>query len=352
MRSGDEPGRTEQRAFVRGFGLEHVERGAGDMPGVEPRLKRRLIDQPAACAVDDAHALLGLGQILGRQDVARLVGQRRVQRDEIGAREQVVELHLLHAHLHCAFGRQERIERHHLHFQPSGAIGDDRADVPRTDQPQSLGGELDAHEAVLFPLAGLRRGVRLRQLAGEREHQRDRVFGGGDRVAERRIHHHHAFGRGGGDVDVVDADPGATNHLQLGGVVEDVLGDLGRAADRQPVIAADDRLQLVRRLAGDLVDLDTALAENLRGAGVHLVGNEHLGHVRSPRWPGDGRDRAPSSAHVEKRPRACGQGDVVCVYLAALACTQAQSSHGPSASISAVSTVAPHQMRSPAGASR
>src|SRR5207237_9850440 len=33
-------------------------------------------------------------------------------------------------------------------------------------------------------------------------------------------------------------------------------------------------------------------------------------------------------------------------------CSQAQSSHGPSASMSAVSTVAPHQMRRPGGASR
>ena len=36
----------------------------------------------------------------------------------------------------------------------------------------------------------------------------------------------------------------------------------------------------------------------------------------------------------------------------AVSCAQAQSNQGPSASISAVSTVAPHHTRSPGGASR
>ena len=86
MRGGDEVGRAEQRRVLGRLGLEHVERRARDMAAVERFLERRLVDQPAARAVDDAHALLGLGQALAAQDVARLVGQRRVQRDEVGAR--------------------------------------------------------------------------------------------------------------------------------------------------------------------------------------------------------------------------------------------------------------------------
>ena len=41
--------------------------------------------------------VLRLGERLGVDDVARRVGQRRVQRDEIGAREELVELDLLDA---------------------------------------------------------------------------------------------------------------------------------------------------------------------------------------------------------------------------------------------------------------
>ena len=100
-------------------------------------------------------------------------------------------------------------------LQPERAAGDDRTDIARADQPERLAGHLDAHEAVLFPLARLRRGVGLGQLPREREHQRDGVFGGGDRIAERGVHHDHAAWRGGGDIDIVDPDPGAADDLEV-----------------------------------------------------------------------------------------------------------------------------------------
>ena len=42
-----------------------------------------------------------------------------------------------------------------------------------------------------------------------------RVLGGGDRIAERRVHHHDAPAGGGGKVDVVDADAGPADHLEV-----------------------------------------------------------------------------------------------------------------------------------------
>ncbi len=47
-----------------------------------------LDDQAAARAIDDAHAVLHLGNGRSVDDVARLVGQRHMQRDEIGPRKQ------------------------------------------------------------------------------------------------------------------------------------------------------------------------------------------------------------------------------------------------------------------------
>ena len=121
-----------------------------------------------------------------------------------------------------ALGRQERIVGDHLHAQPEGAVGDDRADIAAADDAERLAGDLDAHEAVLLPLAGLRRGVGLRDLARERQHQRDGVLGGGDRIAERRVHHDDALGGRGRNVDIVDADAGAADHLQVLGALEDL----------------------------------------------------------------------------------------------------------------------------------
>ncbi len=140
-------------------------------------------------------------------------------------------------------------------------------------------------------LPSLGRSVGLGQLAGEREHQRDRMLGGGDRVAEGGVHDDHAARRGSGNIDIIDPDARAADHLQPGRGVEDRLGDLGRAADREPVIVADDRGELVGGLAGDFVHLDPALAEDFGGLGVHFVADEDFGHfVFSPRHPRESRD--------------------------------------------------------------
>jgi hypothetical protein len=98
MRGADDVVEAEQRALGGGLGLEHVEAGAGDMARLDRLGKGRLVDQAAAGAVDDAHAGLGLGQRLGIENAAGLVGHRHVQGDEVGACQQLVELDLGHAH--------------------------------------------------------------------------------------------------------------------------------------------------------------------------------------------------------------------------------------------------------------
>ena len=212
-------------------------------------------------------------------DVPGLVGQRRMQRDEIGALEQIVEFDLLDADILGALRRQERIERDHLHAQAERAVGDDRADIAAADHAQRLAGDLDPHEAVLLPLAGLGGGIGLRNFARQRQHQGDGVFGGGDRIAERRVHHDDALGRGGGNLDIVDADAGAADHFQPRRLLDDFRGRLGGGADREAVIIADDLGELFLVLAeiGLEIDLDAAILEDLHGGGRQRVGNENLG---------------------------------------------------------------------------
>ena len=78
-----------------------------------------------------------------------------MQRDEIGARQQFGQFHLLHTDLHGAFFGKERIEGNHLHLQPIGAISDNAANIAAADQAQGFGEKLHPHEAVLFPFARL-----------------------------------------------------------------------------------------------------------------------------------------------------------------------------------------------------
>ena len=68
--------------------------------------------------------------------------------------------------------------------------------------------------------------VRLRDVAREREHQRHGVLGGGDDVRLRRVGDDDAALGRRLDVDVVDADAGAADHLQVVGAVDQVGGQL------------------------------------------------------------------------------------------------------------------------------
>ena len=188
MRRADQVRRTEQHVLLGRLLHEHVEARARDMARDQQVADGQLVDQAAAGAVDDAHALLGLHQVGPREDVLGLLSERRVHRDEVGARQHLLQRCLLYAELGRSLVAQERVVGHHAHLEADGALGDDRADVAASDQAQRLEAELGAHELVLFPLAGLRAGIGLRHLTGDGEHQRDGVFRRGDGVAERRVH--------------------------------------------------------------------------------------------------------------------------------------------------------------------
>ena len=109
--------------------------------------------------------------------------------------------------------------------------------LPSTSVPPNL---------LTLPLAAREAGVRLRDVAGEREHQRDRVLGGGDRVGLRRVGDDDPALGGGGDVDVVDAHAGTADHPQVVGALDHLGVELRRAADQDAVVVADALQQLAR----------------------------------------------------------------------------------------------------------
>jgi hypothetical protein len=335
MRGDDDILQPEQHVLLGRLDREDVEGGTGETARFDRPGDRRLVDQPAACTVDQPRAGFHCGNPLGGQDIGGLVGLGQVQRDEIGAREEIADvLDLLHPQFARLDLREERVEGDHLHLQPDGAAGNHRADIAAADQAQGLAGDLDPHEGGFLPLARMGRGVGLGDHPGGGEQHGDGVLGGGDRVAKRGVHHHDALGRGGGEVNIIDPDPGAADDLQVIGFCDDIGGSLGGGPHRQTVILANDLGQPSGVLAqiGLEVGLDAAIAEDRDRLIGKLVGNQDFGHF-------GGHWFAPNQG---------GQT----ANCAALAVAKAQSSQGVSASISAVSTVAPHQMRRPGGASR
>ena len=210
------------------------------LPTLEPRLDRVEVDELAAGAVDYPGAVLHRGDRVGVDQADRLRGLRRVQGDDVGAAEQVLEaLGPLDPELAEALGRDELVEGDDLHVEALGALGDELADAAEADHPEGLAVELGALELGPLPGAAGERAVRLGDVAAEGEHQGQGVLGGGDRVRFGRVGDDHAAAGGSRDVDVVDAGSGPADHLEPLAALDQLGGHLGRRADQDRVVGGD-----------------------------------------------------------------------------------------------------------------
>src|SRR5262249_55606408 len=90
MRRADDIGAAEQNVGLGRLLNEDVEGGTGNVTGIERRRERGFVHQSATRTINDANALLHLRDRIGVNDVLGLVGQRRVQRDEVRALQQVL----------------------------------------------------------------------------------------------------------------------------------------------------------------------------------------------------------------------------------------------------------------------
>ena len=78
-----------------------------------------------------------------------------MQRDEIRARQQLVQLDFFNAHLLGFFITKEGVVGHDFHLQTARTVANDATDVACADHTQCLAGQLDTHEFGLFPFAGM-----------------------------------------------------------------------------------------------------------------------------------------------------------------------------------------------------
>ena len=213
VRRHDDVRRAEQRTVV-GLRDEDVERRAGDLARFESCDECVVVDEVAARGVDDPHAVAHLRDRVFVDRAARVVGQRQVQGQEVGAREHVVEREALDAELAEALGGDERVVRDDLHLQAERAPRHLAADPPEPEHAEHLVRELDATPLRPLPAALDERGVRLRDVARERNEQPDRVLGRRDDIRLGRVRDDDPAAGSGVDVDVVDPDAGAADHLQ------------------------------------------------------------------------------------------------------------------------------------------
>ena len=279
MRGDDDIGQVEQRTVRRRLCREDIEGRARDAARFQRVGQSGFVDEAAPGAVDQSRARFQLCDCAGGKEVAGLLGYRNVQRHEIGPLEQRVEFDLFHPKLGCPVFGQEGIVGDDLHLETQGPVDHDRTDIARADNAKGLGRQFDTHEAGLFPLSRMGRGIGFGDLPGHGHHHRDRVLGRRDRVPERGVHDDNATFRRGGDVDIVDADPGAADHLEVRGCGKHLVRNLGRGPDGKTVIVGDRGKQTILVLTQGRVesDIDAAVTKDLHGGIREFVGDKNFG---------------------------------------------------------------------------
>ena len=255
----------------RRLGVRDVERRAGDAPLVQGGDERRLVDDRAARRVHEDRGGLHDRQRRGVDEVVRGVGEREVQRDDVGARERRVEV---------------GVAADRLDLEPEGAraLGHRGADAPRPDEREPGAAQLEAQPPAGLPrapapVAHVRRGgdevPRRRQDEREREVGRavgEDVGGDADRDPARRAR---------GDVDVVRADGVVRHHPQRRRRVEQLVVDAVGQQAEQALRPGGERAQLARRgreLAGPHPDVVTGLPQAVDGGARQRAGDDGAGH--------------------------------------------------------------------------
>jgi hypothetical protein len=162
-----------------------------------------------------------------------------VHRDDVARPQQFVERDQAHAHLRCAAGSNEGIERDDVHAERGQPLRDQSTDAAQPDDACGFLIELDAGELGSLPLAVLQRCGCRGDVPGCGDQEPHRQLGSADDVGLWRIDHHDASLGGRPYIDVVQAHSRPGDDLEPARGGEDLDVDLGRAADQDRVDIGD-----------------------------------------------------------------------------------------------------------------
>ncbi len=266
-------GAAEQRRPGGRLGLEDIERRAREVPGGERIGHGPFVDDPAAGHVDDDRARSHLGDLGPADQVASRARQRDMDGDHVGPAQEHRHVHQLDAVMGGLLGRDVRVGADDDHLHGAGSIGDRLTDLPETDDAERPAAQLETGELGPRPFATPDAGVGRGRPPRDAVEQRERVFGGRDRVAGRCVDDRDAGTGRRLEVDVVDADAGPTDDDQPAARGDQPGIDLDLAADDQRVVLGQDRRQLLAGAADALVDLVLG-GEEVDALPRHRLGDE------------------------------------------------------------------------------
>ena len=268
--------RHERLAVALGLDREHVDGGAGQMAALQ-RLGQRLdVDHAAARRIDQHGALAHFFQLLAAEHHLGGGRFRHVQRDYVGALQQLVQARhgMGIAHRQLRFDVVEQ----HAHAEAFGQHAGLRADVAVADDAQHLVARLVAAHRRLVPAADVALGVLVRDAAQQHDRFGHHQFSHAAGVGIRRVENRDAQLARLDQIHLVGADAEAAHRHQPLGVRKHVGGQLGARAQADDVRIGDALLQLGFG-QGFRMQLDLAVActaEIFDRGGAETFQQQHL----------------------------------------------------------------------------
>ena len=285
MRSDDRLRQIEQRAVGAGFGSEHIQTRGAYVTGDDRVSQGLLIDEAAAGGVDDDHAGLGLGQCFLAQQPGGLLGLGQVHRDEVGAGQYIVQRQQFDAELRGAGRRNVGVIGDDVGAEGGQSRGDQLPDAAQAHHSDSLAEDLSAIERRALPGVLMQGRIGRRDLPCGSQHERNRMLSSAVDIGGGRIDHQHT-GRGGSiHINVVQADTGTGDDLELG-CRGDHLSIDGSGRTHQQRIGIDDRCQQFRAVRAVHPPHLHLVSQGGDGRFGKFVGDQYNGHAHPNRLMG------------------------------------------------------------------
>ena len=236
MGGRDDFGMAQQGIVSRRLLSEHIQGHPGQPIAIQCFQKRRIVDQFAPGHVYEARPRFDDCQLGSANHLVGAIGERGMQGYKVGLGQHLFQSKQFYAQSGGVIWGDERVVANQPHAEALGPSGDFGTYPPQSGDTQCLVANLDAHESATPPLAALDGAMGLGDVPGKSQHQGDGVLGGGDRVARRGVDDGDTGAGGRLKVDVVHADPGPGDDLQLLARADDLRRNLGLAAHDQCVV--------------------------------------------------------------------------------------------------------------------
>jgi len=220
-------------------------------------MKVRLIDDAATGAVDDHHTIFHLIKCRFIYKSHSLLQLGNMDRQIIALAIEFLQGNSRETRLLNLCRGDIGVMDHYLHLKAPRTVRHNGTDLAETDDNQNLVAHLTALKIFLLPLAGLEGCRPHGNVAGQRKHHGQRMFGRGHDITAGRVHNDDATLGGRRNIHIVKAYPGPANHLEPRRCRQKIFGNPGGTPDHQGVILSNNCLECLRVEAGFHMDLYT-----------------------------------------------------------------------------------------------